>query len=912
MTNTSKPDCPNCNKSGLAILPVRYAVVPLEANATLPEPLGNKVKNVKLAHHKYALRILRQGFLYLFYEKHARGSHIKWEIYAVSAAGTVWKQYSLDAIHSVSKEPACSITGHNIPTSVIVIQKPEKCGKVWIAFSEHIWSDNTFKSFASNVSLRNERMQMLVPALWIKDKSYQHALEGTQANVEKVIEYQSDFNTATLTGGALTEISSVDGKHDSYVLRKQTTRYSLHLRKSQSKQLVEAMKIMGTQSAGECYPPAVVALWDAVGITHELNGFRNDAVGWIKKYGVERELEIAALNAIEGLKKILETRAVENEKALQKNSITNAPQISPTSDRRVAAAKLLEPRRTQELEVCNILDGWAQRKLPSTLGHAARLNFVNTMAEPRRSAEIARIKNDADAFLVRRAENSPKQIAKAKEMAWPEYESVFEKNAYQNFKRQYEAFLDEADNLIDDRTDDLIKWLESESLLNGFVEFHPNTVDDGVIFDDQVGIAIHGINSSAKGLAKIDAWVKEMKATKSNLIWRAIALNQEEGVAQVNGAMAEAATTATVGQLSIDFLTKYVRKMADIYKKANTMENTLAKAGDAAERIKLVKVTDFDRLFMTVGDRLFHPFLQRGVDTGAEFAVRGLMLARAGVEPERIIDLVKEQVKKEGLARAEIVREIKEIKMFLGSGKVFKDAKYKELQNKWESLKATPGKGATALKENRLSLLVATLEIINLTKIAWEFKNDKRTYGELAAAACSTIAAIADIGANSAKHLVGDKVSITFQKLKVFGGIMSAGAGYYAAVQDWDGAKKALSKESYAISVAYTAKFVTQFSSSTFSLLASLSYAAPLLEASGNKAAQWAGARLLFYRLVSMTWALRLNMVGLAITVLIWALTPNPLKEWCKESPFGPNKNKGPKDSKVLMENLASALQEIS
>lgn len=231
ITNTNNPNCPNCNKSGLAILPVRYAVVPLEANATLPETLGNKVIDIKLKHHKYALRTLRQGFVYLLYEKHARGSNIKWEIYSVSPAGTLWKQYSTTAIQSVSTEPACSVTGHNIPASVITIEKPEKCGKVWIAFSEHAWSEDTFKSFASDVKLRNERMQTFAPSMWIKDKGYRHGLEGTEANVEKVIEYQTGFNIPALVGGSQTTISTENGEHRPYVLKQQSTRYPMFPRR---------------------------------------------------------------------------------------------------------------------------------------------------------------------------------------------------------------------------------------------------------------------------------------------------------------------------------------------------------------------------------------------------------------------------------------------------------------------------------------------------------------------------------------------------------------------------------------------------------------------------------------------------------------------------------------------------------
>jgi hypothetical protein len=75
--------------------------------------MGNKVSDVKLIQHKYALRTLRQGYLYVFHEKHPRGSQITWEVYSISAAGTLWKQLSPEATKPVDEEPACSRSGHN-------------------------------------------------------------------------------------------------------------------------------------------------------------------------------------------------------------------------------------------------------------------------------------------------------------------------------------------------------------------------------------------------------------------------------------------------------------------------------------------------------------------------------------------------------------------------------------------------------------------------------------------------------------------------------------------------------------------------------------------------------------------------------------------------------------------------------
>lgn len=66
--------------------------------------------------------------------------------------------------------------------------------------------------------------------------------------------------------------------------------------------------------------PHVLALWDAIGITHELNGYRNDATGWLKKYGDERELQIGAFSAIEGVKKALEKKVNDGWDHVAKNT----------------------------------------------------------------------------------------------------------------------------------------------------------------------------------------------------------------------------------------------------------------------------------------------------------------------------------------------------------------------------------------------------------------------------------------------------------------------------------------------------------------------------------------------------------------------------------------------------------------
>jgi hypothetical protein len=147
----------------------------------------------------------------------------------------------------------------------------------------------------------------------------------------------------------------------------------------QLRPFVELMKKTGDK-------PVVVALWDAVGITHELAGFCHDVLGWTDKYSHERELELGAMNAIEGLKKALPEKAVASEldhraAAYGPTALEHDQETSRNARRRAKAAQMPEPRRSQTLEVCDILDEWASRGLKQTT-FESELELSNSLSEP--------------------------------------------------------------------------------------------------------------------------------------------------------------------------------------------------------------------------------------------------------------------------------------------------------------------------------------------------------------------------------------------------------------------------------------------------------------------------------------------------------------------------------------------------
>ena len=51
---------------------------------------------------------------------------------------------------------------------------------------------------------------------------------------------------------------------------------------SATEKTIKLMRQSGKRPDGGSHPPMLLALWDGIGITHELNGYRNEAAGRIK------------------------------------------------------------------------------------------------------------------------------------------------------------------------------------------------------------------------------------------------------------------------------------------------------------------------------------------------------------------------------------------------------------------------------------------------------------------------------------------------------------------------------------------------------------------------------------------------------------------------------------------------------
>lgn len=132
MTDNRK--CEFCDKRGLPILPLRYAIAPAGAGAPVVATVGI-VPAARAAH--YTRRLLRAGYLYVYDEARDR-----WETYFVTPQALFFKlAETAGAVPVLPDKPFdCPDAGHRAVASCITIRDARHASRVWIGFSDLQWT----------------------------------------------------------------------------------------------------------------------------------------------------------------------------------------------------------------------------------------------------------------------------------------------------------------------------------------------------------------------------------------------------------------------------------------------------------------------------------------------------------------------------------------------------------------------------------------------------------------------------------------------------------------------------------------------------------------------------------------------------------------------------------------------------
>ena len=332
-----------CQTQGIAILPVRYTVIPNYLNVDTPLWANlDAVTKVRLAiDYKYHVRSLRSGFLYIYLPNEIGDE--KWQIYTIDNNGNLFKQHSINTAKTAKEIEneggfRCPNLANN-PThnKFITIPNPEEQKKIYIAFSEFIWTDELIEICENNPE---QRMQSIDTKDWKgnQEKISISATNATQKNIEQILDFNPTFEQTKLpyddnekvnVKNSIKEYSdktklqkhiyndnlSYDKKginqktgvggfvaygFDNAVLNNNTTCIPWTKQLGQAKSVAYTMK-----RYCQGYSPVLIAIDDPVGIAYELNGYFTEIYAKDSQYRQERELEFDSLSSYEFATQIL-------------------------------------------------------------------------------------------------------------------------------------------------------------------------------------------------------------------------------------------------------------------------------------------------------------------------------------------------------------------------------------------------------------------------------------------------------------------------------------------------------------------------------------------------------------------------------------------------------------------------------
>ena len=357
MTDSNKTSNCGCQTQGIAILPVRYTVVPKYLKSAQPHwANSSNVINLPLSEgYQYHVRTLREGFLYL-YIPDKLGS--KWQIYSIDSKGHIIKQSShYDAQPIADSEQNSDyhcpeVKSNPCHDAFITLAYPEHLTKVYFAFSEYKWSDNTIQKYENNPE---QRMQMIDISQW--EGNAESATTANLSNIQSILDFDPNVDREQLPYDENRQlIFSKDNKHgqnwvtfpdkfsqsrdkqyqfDKTLLDKNSTCEPWGRLTSDSSE--HLAKTLAKYSPSK--KPMIIAIEDPIGVTTELNGYYNDAYVRVLQFQQERRQEYEALACIEhgkhlaGLKKFSDDYSFPPEEYYHIKGIMKSGKIDDNPDK---------------------------------------------------------------------------------------------------------------------------------------------------------------------------------------------------------------------------------------------------------------------------------------------------------------------------------------------------------------------------------------------------------------------------------------------------------------------------------------------------------------------------------------------------------------------------------------------------
>jgi hypothetical protein len=909
---SNKEDCKFCDKKGLLWLPLRYSAVvadkrgDLDSLPALSGTLGKGVTDLALTEATYGVRLLRPGFLYVLIERKG----IKyWTAYKVLEDAFLY-QFEPEQPPQVTPEFSCDRTVCGVNASMVGIPNAREVKRIWALFTPSVMTKAKLAEFKKNADAyaADGKMQTFSPAAWLDGSTSQpHSLLAPEL-FEKVVEY---------------------------ILYGQAGNAHQHpLGVAMQKQLFPA-----TSAAYAGVPPnakgdyggqlgslfnsirkngyATLALWDHIGVTQELNDFRNAPLEGLQSYLMATD-EFGASNQ----QRLQVYEAIQEIKTGFEHGIVQSTQ-----------------------------DFIGQHQHGSDQWFNRQRNVARTLRAQGRIADAEAVEKDVEESLKARAVNYRKAIEESKaggaEKWQRKYASRLDEGEMKAFRDKLNSHTTAAFAKANQRAADHMKWFVAERLLDAFDAYDPISQASGFDFAIESAICSFGLSGCEVGEAKIDEWVQATVIDRKNLYMRGYYQNQRELIEAARQAyadiQAEAAKVTEASAITAATMIKATKGLASAFKSTDSAFDEWARnQGNQEYSKKWVTPSMMSKasgqkfgmeivLFHKVSEitrTVFRKGLGTSVDKVLVARLSGILYARLGSVAEKLrYDELMLKIDKSKLAdgyKGRSAERNTELAARKVEGKVnasvqkelmpslddlVADAQQKnKLKIKLDDLVGNGSPPTNNYHHVRIGAVLACIELIGLgEKVAhnkWDTKDKLAIAGSVMAVGSIVLdtfytgaKSIREIAPYKGINAINKSADIVRGGFKLGAGVLSMGAGLCGAILDWG---KLDSEKDSTLRAIYAIRSVTGLISAGLTIIAAFSYSSPLLTHMSKgyaqhqlrhrlllKGASLAGRAAL--RVHLLVWIARANWVGLALTAveigyLLWK--DDDLQNWCEKSVF--------------------------
>ncbi|AKO08806.1 hypothetical protein ACU17_12940 [Xanthomonas oryzae pv. oryzicola] len=686
-------------------------------------------------------------------------------------------------------------------------------------------------------------------------------------------------------------ISGKDGSYTADVLRANATRYPWSLRTHAAGGASEAAALQqryarmcaashnGRQGdQRQTYMPMLLGLWDAVGVVHELNGYRHDVVGAMARYKEERALEFNAMEHIEQI-----------DTLLQRNAAVLSDQYAQASRARMEEIE-------QEQSGGNAL---TQSGMDALRAHGIASSNEGTWD------------GLSKALL-------PVYQRQARESWETTYRPRIDAAAYTAFKANAQRFGQAAMELLTQRTQVLGVWLSNPLFLATLEDYDGTSPSCGVRFEEVITHAIEGLGMDPAGRRLLQDLAGNLDVTsRSCLLWRVVAQNQDEAREELKQTLSEAdqqknmvLSAAGAGWSVFVTTSKTLKKFLSVYK---GFEAAQKQAAPLTASDRMLRETGVDRFVTTAGAFLLNRFPLNGVqDKVGNALVRFVLMTRALLDEAEVSELISQEASTGVAVRSYFMERVEHYRsQTLTSGTPMLYALRDVERHKGTDLMRERWAHAAESSRNavRLGALTGVLELVNFINLLSKADKQARDYGSLVASGAALVSVYSSMAEKLSKEFFGE-ASRSMAKMKAIGGWLGGFGTYIGVYYDSGDIFSSLEKKENSLAFLYLTKSFAGTLVGGAQFLTALAYSSPVIEkAIGRRgvvmwldslkaglqaAAAKEGEAMLAKASMKRvgTWLLRLGgwevtVALLAIDVLIYMIQPDALEKWCESNRFG-------------------------